>query len=268
MINQTFSELSANGNYYENELFTKFEDSFIMDMGSGRTGLKIIHGHRSMITFGAIKPKRCELSDVRFLFYSPKKCEARLLFLQFKKGERNRAGDLVFKVGAPQHELFATHPLVEYKKNGVVYTLDILKDKVHSCDDAGTMYVIAENIGNTYELSFANNKAIVGTGATDTYRCISTVLPRLITVPGFTYCEYVPDFKEFLRQVKQLQVGREILLGDLYVELGERLMKNAPEDLLGLVREYNNNRLVSDYNENVYMDVNTIFLNVDELEIE
>ena len=109
-IVENYDKLSGGRNiYYEQEIFTKFEDAFVYEIGSGRTGLKIVHNKRSIVAFPGPKDEGCELADLRCLFYSPIKRKCRLLFLQFKKNTYDSAKPFIVKIPDKQYELYNTH---------------------------------------------------------------------------------------------------------------------------------------------------------------
>lgn len=257
----------AGGNYYEHELFTKFEDAFIYEIGKGKTGLKIIHNKRSIVAFPTAADKGCELADLRCLFYSPKQRECRLLFLQFKKSVYDSAKPFVVEIPDKQYVLYNTHPEVFSKSRKIFIPKDVLKDLLYKCHDAGTMFaLIKENKGGGYPITFTNAKKLKLVG-TRKYECMGGNSVIMGGVPGFSYCEYAPSFKDFLEQVKGMKVGREIPLISLSMTLG-KMLSEAPEDLKELITsESKMNEMRDDDNEQkASYYVNTIFLNVDELE--
>lgn len=254
-------------NYYEQELFTKFEDAFIYEIGKGKTGLKIIHGKRSIVAFPTVADKGCELADLRCLFYSTKQKKCRLLFLQFKKATYDSAKPFVVEISDKQYELYDTHPDVFSKSRKISIPKDVLKDNLYKCDDAGTMFaLIKEDKHGGYPLIFSNANKLNPVG-TRKYECMGGTSVIMNGVPGFSYCEYAPSFQDFLELVKDMKVGREIPLYSLPMVLGT-MLSEVPEDLKKLIlSEGNLDENQEDGNDQqACCYVNTMFLNVDELE--
>ena len=258
---------SNNDNYYENELFTKFEDAFIYAAGKGIDDIKIIHGSRSMIRFPTGAGKECELADLRCIFYSIKQNEYRLLFLQFKREKYASPKPFVVKIDEKQYELYNTHPDVFPKSRKITIPNDILKDKIHGCNDAGTMFALIKADGHGgYPLLFANAKKLHLKGK-NKYECMGGTSVIKKTVPGFTYCEYAPDLEEFLKQAKDMNVGREIDITTLALLLGKSVM-TAPAGLKAVIASAGIPGITMDEEGSPkhFAAVNTMFINVDELE--
>lgn len=288
-------ELLTNGyDYYEEELFTKFQDAFICETRTAPSGIKIIHHARSYVhcaDFGklksaaGVKNPKSELADLRLLAYSPTRDTARLLFLQFKKGEIDSKGNFT-KIGEKQMLLFSEFPTVSFeKKSG---PCNILKDGINNVPQSGAMFAIIEydDTQKKYNLRFMNHTELnpsTAVGATKPkekhYYKLHT--PTISTAPktSFQYYDYVPSFEEFMKCVKDLEVGREIKISDIAKILPKEEM---PDDLKGYFRKedtladnnynnnnYNNNNYNynsnSNYNNDIEYQVDTVALNVDEL---
>lgn len=277
-------ELLTNGyDYYEEELFTKFQDAFICETQTAPSGIKIIHHARSYVycaDFGklrstaGVKDPKSELADLRLLAYSPTRETARLLFLQFKKGEID-SGKNFAEITEKQMLLFSEFPTVSFeKKSG---SCEILKDRI--APQAGAMFAIIEydDIQKKYNLRFMNHTKLeppTAVGATrpkEKHYYENSRVPLINTVPKksfkdpFKYCDYVPSFEEFMKCVKNLEVGREIEIGDILKILPK---EEIPEDLKeyfskkDILADNNHN---PDNNSDIEYQVDTVALNVDEL---
>lgn len=292
-INNNWKLLSTGNKYYEEELFTKFEDAFLYECGKGKTGIKIIHHARSFVQCtefstvlkctSGVKDPHCELADIRLLAYSLERETARLLFLQFKEANHNSKGHYA-KIDEKQMLLFSEFPMVSYYKQGPALH-DVLKDNIYNCPQSGAMFVMIEydSARKEYNLRFMNHtmlkpqkpkliKSKEGTHYYDIHHKTQRSTPHAAgSSLVFTYCDYVPSMKEFLDNVKKLEIGREINIVDIADHIST---KELPEDL----KEYfpkdsnRNPNKIDSYNAKedessrfVNLVDTTFALNVDEL---
>lgn len=273
-------ELLTNGNdYYEEELFTKFQDAFISETKSGPSGIKIIHHARSYVhcadfsklkSTAKVKDPKSELADLRLLTYSLKSETARLLFLQFKRGGVDSKGHFA-KIGEKQMLLFSEFPEVSFEK--MTGACKILKDDINSVPQSGAMFAIIEydKGSKEYNLRFMNHTQLnlpVAVGAAksvEKHYYDDSLDPTVNTVgTSFEYYDYASSFKKFMQHVKDMKVGREIDFGYILTILSK---EEIPEDLKEYFRKENILADDSNRNNNVtYHQVDTIALNVDELE--
>ena len=289
-INNNWKLLSTGNKYYEEELFTKFEDAFLYECNGRNNGINIIHHARSYVQCiefstvlrctGGVTAPYCELADIRFLAYSLKRNTARLLFLQFKEAKQNTIGYYA-DINEKQMLLFSEFPMVSYYGQGPDLH-DVLQDTIHNCPQSGAMFAMIEydSASKEYNLRFMNHTMLNPqyprlTRSKSGYHYYDHLLPTSTTTvpatassPAFTYCDYVSTFEEFLYRVKRLEVGREIDIADLFEHISE---EELPEDLIEYCK--NNNNIdnivtdnVKDYKsgKSVHL-VDTLALNVDEL---
>lgn len=272
-----WERLTDGYDYYEEELFTKFQDAFICETRTGSSGIKIIHHARSYVhcaDFGRLKSvavakvknPKSELADLRLLTYSLKRNTARLLFLQFKKGETDSKGCFA-EISEKQMLLFSQFPTVSFA--GTAGSCDILKDSRHGVPQSGAMFAIIEydDSRKKNELRVMNHTQLnlpVAVGAAKEkekhyYIRHKSVIKTPPKAP-FQYCDYIPSFEEFLKCVKDLEVGREIKIKDILTILPK---EEIPEDL----REYfrKNDMLADKCNNDIEYQVDSVALNVDEL---
>lgn len=281
-------ELLTNGyDYYEEELFTKFQDAFICETRTAPSGIKIIHHARSYVycadfaklkSTAGVKDPKSELADLRMLTYSLKRNTARLLFLQFKRGNVDSGGNFA-EIGEKQMLLFSEFPTVSFGKRGG--PCNILKDRNNSVPQSGAMFAIIEygSVEKKYNLRFMNHTeldlpAAVGAAKPKEKHYYKLHTPTISKAPktSFQYYDYVPSFEEFMKCVKNLEVGREIEIMDIPKILPKEEM---PDDLKGYFRKEdtladnnnnnNNNNYNSNYNNDIEYQVDTVALNVDKL---
>lgn len=263
-IVEYYQNLVSGGNeYYEEEIFTKLEDAMIFVIGTKGTGLKIVHSGRSMVSYAGMKGKKCELADVRILFYSLKREKCRLVFLDFKKNKQCRRLGNVIEVQEDHYNLYKMHYDVKSAMRGVYIPEDILKDKIYYFDESCTMYAIIDSdVKKDYPISFVGVEQLIRRSRIRYEYPMKSVVD-IAGNTSFEYCSYIPGLEEFFEQAKDMRIGREIPFDDLFDVLGD-MFEVAPDNLKGLI-EMNDNR-DSNYSQGASQFVNTIFLNVDELE--
>ena len=204
------------------------------------------------------------------LTYSLKSETARLLFLQFKKGETDSKGCFA-EISEKQMLLFSEFPEVSFEK--MTGLCEILQDP-KGAPQSGAMFAIIEydDKAKTYNLRFMNHtqldlSTVVGAAKSiEKHYYNVSFKPIINTAPkaSFQYYSYVPSFETFMKFVKDMKVGREIDFGYILTILSK---EEIPEDLKEYFRKENILADDSNRNNNVtYHQVDTIALNVDELE--
>lgn len=213
-----------------------------------------------------VKDPKSELADLRLLTYSLIRKTARLLFLQFKKGDVDSRKNFA-EISEKQMLLFSKFPKVSFGK--MSGPCDILEDKINSVPQSGAMFVIIEYdaMHRKYNLRFMNHTELdlptpVGAAKPIEKHYYKLHAPIINTAPttSFKYYDYVPSFEEFMKCVKNLEVGREIKIGDILKIL---LKEEIPEDLKEYYRK--EDKLVDKHNNDTEYQVDTVALNVDEL---
>ncbi len=252
-------------NYYEEEVFTKLEDALISEVGTDGTGIKIVHGGRSMVSYTGMKGKKCELADVRFLFYSPSRRKCRLVFLDFKKNKQYKKIGNMIKVQDDHYNMYFSIPRkkVYPVTRGLYIPTDILADHKHKFHRSCTMYAIIDSdVKKDYSVSFTVADKLINRGGIKYEYPVSSVV-EISGNASFEYCTYIPGLEEFFEQAKEMRIGREIEFKDLHIVLGD-MCEMMPDELKTLVPK-SDNRDINIENKK-FRIVNTIFLNVDELE--
>lgn len=287
-INNNWKLLSTGNKYYEEELFTKFEDAFLYECGNGKTGIKIIHHARSFVrctkfsTLPCIKAKdpHCELADIRFLAYSLDNDTARLLFLQFKEGKEDATGHYA-KIDEKQMLLFSEFPEVSYYGKGFI-PKDVLQDHNHGCPQSGAMFAMIEydSVCKEYNLRFMNHTML---DPDKPCRSSSTIekhyydhptppiKPGKASTPAFKYWDYIPSFEDFLNKVKKLEVGREIAIAALSAYMPKEALpvdyiEYCNKNNISITNQINLDNVEGNKSRKLVHPVHTtIALNVDEL---
>lgn len=206
--------------------------------------------------------------------YSLRKRKARLLFLQFKNGEKNKKGNYI-QINEKQMLLFSSFPAVSCVGKGFC-PHDILQDKIHGAPQSGAMFCIIEydSVMKKYNLRFLNHTMLnlprpcltTSKSGSHSYNISSKTKRSAVSSStlslAFTYCDYVPSFSDFMDNVKKLEIGREIDMADISIHMPEEAM---PKDL----KEYCNKNEIGNINHDssdaLMYHVDTIALNVDEL---
>lgn len=221
--------------YYEQELFTKLQDAFLMECKAPGHGISVVHNYRSMISYdfacaapSASGEAKCELADLLILAYSPSQERGRLLLLQCKRGEEGTSPTTGLSVTLPDKEyvLYEKHPDVEAagKKSGAwIPSKSILRHNAsRSLPEDRDLTMIAifyESKGaSDLALTTTNNKYLLPTGTgtglnvkgKHKYRLTGGGAVIHDTSAGYTFCDYIPSFADFLTAIKNLEVGRPV----------------------------------------------------------
>lgn len=248
--------------YYKDEIIAKLEDAMVSQIKSKGTGIKIVHGGRSMVSYTGMKGIRCELADVRFLFYSPVNGTCRLVFLHFEKNRKYRRSGRIIEIKENHFELYHSHPDVYSKTKNVYIPEKILQDNKNGFDHSCTMYGIIDGESSKYSISFAGAEQLKYISGEKYEYPVSSVV-EIKGNAGFEYCSYIPSLEEFFEQAKEMRIGREIEFKDLHIVLGD-MCEMMPDELKILVPKSDNRDM--NIENKKFQIVNTIFLNVDELE--
>jgi len=259
-IEENFDRMLVDGKYYEQEIFTKFEDAFLMEtVGSGTaSGITLLHGNRSMVRFktsSMATEKSGELADVRLIMYSPDKRQIRQLLLQFKMYED------VIKIPLKQRELYDEHPDVfPNKKASFSFDPGVL-NKTCSSDTmvlhAGTMFATAFHEGGKAKLIMkSGDKRLYVSGKPDWEPKVDSSMEYTST-DGYECSISITSMKEFLEKLKELKIGMPVT----YTLVASTARKaKIPPKLMKLGTE----TFVPDPKDE--LPVWTLFINVDELE--
>lgn len=221
--------------YYEQELFTKLQDAFLMECKAPGHGITVVHGYRSQIcydfacaassTSGQVV---CELADLRILAYSPSNKMGRVLLLQCKRGEEGTSPDTGLSVTIPDKEyiLYEKRPDIEDagRKPGAwfpkksILRHDASKNSPEDRDMTMIAIFYESNGVADLALTTTNIKCLLPVSArtrisvNGTHRYKSTGRRAVIhdTSAGYTFCDYIPSLADFLTEIKNLEVGRPI----------------------------------------------------------
>lgn len=272
--------------YYEQELFTKLQDAFLMECKAPGHGITIVHGYRSQICYdfacaasSGPTPVVCELADLHILAYSPSIQEGRVLLLQCKRGEEGTSPTTGLSVTIPDKEyvLYEKHPIIEAarKKPGAWFpSKSILRhDPSRSLpeDRDLTMVAIFYESKGAADLALATTEYLIPTSTgtrfsvNGTHKYKLTVGGAVIhdTSAGYTFCDYIPSFADFLTEIKNLRVGRPIGWSGFRDYFSIDALHTAgiaePEDKFYPNEGRSNKLSRSDY-------PNIIFINVDKLQ--
>ncbi|MCF2656626.1 hypothetical protein [Lacrimispora saccharolytica] len=229
----TFHLLCQQGVYYEQELFTKFQDMFLV---KGINGVTIIHSHRSMVKFrNGTSFEKSELGDVLLFFFEPNTGKVRQLFLQFKlcktKSSATERSIPYNAINDKQLRLYSKHPKVEFaasRKASFPFHEDILKDKkygIKKLENSGTMYVVMEDSVPYPEFY------VIGPEHLDIHH---TRPKKIVWKKGasieidssskYEYLVYAESLSDFLKCASEMKVGMEISETD-YVKYLEKGVK-------------------------------------------
>jgi len=123
-IERNYNLLLRKGDYQEVQIFTKFEDSFLLGMDPDKsTGITLVHGSANLVTYPGSSGE-VEIGDIRILMYSPKRYKEkgesqafRQLFIQFKRYMGDKRSISIEK---EQFDLYSTHPFVSPGKKPAI----------------------------------------------------------------------------------------------------------------------------------------------------
>lgn len=266
-IDRNYNMLLGTGKYYEEEIFTKFEDAFILEAGSAPcSGITIIHSQRSkVVPVGATND--VELGDVRILMYSPKRYvnygtsqAFRQLFIQFKKYEgKNRS--IIIK--PPQFELYNQHKdVVSVSHATYKFKNSVLNKSVSADSDiwhAGTMFAVGYSETGLPKLKLIDSELHRFKKRTNYLWKIdeTAITEQEVSTDGYEYCTYIASLKDLLLHMKDMRVGMPI---DDSAISSSIIASEIPEDLLNLI---NSNEVKEKDSEPICIP--TVFINVDEL---
>ncbi len=229
-LDSIFGNLTKHMNhpFYEQELFTKLQDSLIIMNRLRPTKIKynttLVHGGRSQVTFistkgwvvsGAYKKSktgrvRRELADAFYLIYDEIKAEARFFLMQYKKEEdltRMIGGE--FEAELLQHELFSSN--IPFKYKGINYNF-LLSPKVKSITSYGVFYTK----GNHYDMLYASadiiKPKIIPSRSCKSTVSVDTSQMNLLRNSRTSYEDYagVPSIEQFGNALIDLKIGEPI----------------------------------------------------------
>lgn len=214
-----FHLLCQQGVYYEQELFTKFQDMFLV---KGIDGVTIIHSHRSIVKFDTGSgDEKSELGDVLLYFYEPNTKKVRQLFLQFKlcktKSSATECSIPYNAINDKQLRLYSKHPKVSFSassKAPFLFPSDILKDNkygIEELENAGTMYVIMED-SVPYPEFYVIGPEYLKKSPTRPKRFTWTKGASIIidSASEYEYLVYAESLSDFLKCASEMKVGMEI----------------------------------------------------------
>ena len=264
-IERNYELLLREGNYYEQEVFTKFEDAFLMETNPGRSsGITLLHGHRSFVSYtaGGVNYKKGELADVRLLMYSPSKKQIRQLFLQFKRYED------IIQLNPKQADLYNEHPDVSPCDSAKKYIFDrgVLNKSCSSDKEilhAGTMFA-------TGYYDSGKAKLVIKTGDKSQYPLPSgktagnfwvpandKSITSCVSVDKYEYCLCLTSMQELLQNMNECKVGMPVTYATVAMTVKEEMI---PDEL----KKMKTDDFVVNQVSN--LPVWTMFINVDELE--
>lgn len=201
--------------------------------------------------------------------------------MQFKKASKNGRG-LFAEIDEKQMLLFSKFPEVSFHGTGSI-PKEVLRDPIHKKPQSEAMFAMIEydKDERKNELRFMNHTKLKpdepkyklsDEGKHYYVNEIETKYnpdPKIVPNPDFTFCDYVPSFKDFVDNVKDLKVGREIEIADILHHISK---EELPDDLKKYYEENINNPNendsgnVEDNESNMLVNlVDTIAINVDEL---
>ncbi|QFJ53826.1 hypothetical protein [Pseudobutyrivibrio xylanivorans] len=208
MINkivETYKALVGTGQYYyEEEIFTKLEDAFIVNM-KDTTGFSLIHGLRSIVNYNNTisgTSGKCELGDIEIRMKDDANYPDtfRRVFLQFKV--KDKKGNK-FNIPISQDDLYSC----------TGFDSDCVYNGTKSLNKANAMFTVI----NKDELIFGNCesfKKIIGCKSSKyrTRLLQPTGISILLSSSPYTYdyCSYTNSLEKFLENMRDMKVGEEL----------------------------------------------------------
>lgn len=272
-INKNMKCLFGKGEYDALEILAKFEDAFLFAKTEKDKCIRLIHGQKSMVRFELeecnesgtlyMQPYKRQLGDIRIILYNPPNKELRQLFIRFKKRERNGT----VKIPLEQFRLYLEHPQVESCK-GAKYQFDkdVLRTSCYPSLEAdirhaGTLFATAYHDGKEMQFHLTNTQSVIFTQSKRSMVWeVDADEPLHSEILGSVeYCSYIPNFKLFLKAMKEMKIGMPID----YSLIAATISK---EDIPFVLKVLSGHDFT--YTVKETLGVTTMFLNVNYMKVE